>query len=146
MGANQRRTSIERRRSSEPQLDGRWPLTAPVASGYHAARSGDEMEPYDQASVVRNVPWVRGAPGPEGAMSKLNIGIAVIALATVLSAAGYAAAKGGGGGHGGGGHGGGGHGGGHHGGGHGGAHFGGGGHRGGHFGSPAVVGATPSTT
>jgi hypothetical protein len=60
-------------------------------------------------------------------MSKLNIGIAVIVLATVLSAAGYAAARGGG-------HGGGGHGGGGHGGGHGGAHFGGGGHRGGHFG------------
>jgi hypothetical protein len=54
-------------------------------------------------------------------MSKLNIRIAVIVLATVLSAAGYAAAKGGG--HGGGGHGGGGHGGGHHGGGHGGAHI-----------------------
>src|SRR5260370_4077875 len=82
-----------------------------------------------------NVRWVRGAPRPEGAMSKLNIGIAVIVLATVLSAAGYAAATGGGGGQGGGGHGGGGHGGGHHGGGHGGAHFGGGGHRGGQFGS-----------
>ena len=34
-------------------------------------------------------------------MSKLNIRIAVIVLATVLSATGYAAAKGGGGGHGG---------------------------------------------
>src|ERR1700675_976007 len=76
--------------------------------------------------------------GVRGAMSKLNIRIAVIVLATVLSAAGYAAAKGGG--HGGGGHGGGGHGGGHHGGGHGGAHFGGGGHRGGHFGGRAHVG------
>jgi hypothetical protein len=64
-------------------------------------------------------------------MSKLNIRIAVIVLATVLSAAGYAAAKGGGGGHGGGGHGGG---------GHGGAHFGGGGHRGGHFGGRAHFG------
>jgi hypothetical protein len=73
-------------------------------------------------------------------MSKLNIRIAVIVLATVLSAAGYAAAKGGGGGHGGGGHGGGGHGGGGHGGGHGGAHFGGGGHRGGHFGGRAHFG------
>jgi hypothetical protein len=38
--------------SSEPQSDGRWPLDAPVASGYRAARSGVEMEPYDQASVV----------------------------------------------------------------------------------------------
>lgn len=67
-------------------------------------------------------------------MSKLNVRIAVIVLATVLSAAGYAAAKGGGG-HGGGGHGGGGHGGGHGGHGHGGgAHFRGGGHGGGHFG------------
>src|SRR5438874_2688187 len=64
-------------------------------------------------------------------MSKLNIRIAVIVLAAVLSTAGYAAAKGGGGGHGGGGHGGGGHVGGHHGGGHGGAHFWGGG-----FGAP----------
>ncbi|HYS46931.1 MAG TPA: hypothetical protein VEM35_10850, partial [Rhizomicrobium sp.] len=73
-------------------------------------------------------------------MSKLNIKIAVIVLAAVLSTAGYAAAKGGGGGHGGGGHGGGGHGGGHHGGGHGGAHFGGGGHRGGHFGGRAHFG------
>lgn len=66
-------------------------------------------------------------------MSKLNLRLAVLVLATVLSAAGYAAAKGGG--HGGGGHGGGGHGGGGHG---GGAHFhGGGGHFGGggrHFG------------
>ena len=43
-------------------------------------------------------------------MSKRNIRIAVIVIATMLSAAGYAAAKGGGGGHGGGGHGGGGHG------------------------------------
>jgi hypothetical protein len=69
-------------------------------------------------------------------MSKLNIGIAVIVLATVLSAAGgYAVAKGGGGGHGGGGHGGG-----HRGGGHGGAHFGGGGHHGGHFGGRAHFG------
>ena len=66
--------------------------------------------------------------GAVGVMSKLNIGIAIIVLATVLSAAGHAVARGGG--HGGGGHGGGGHGGGHH----GGAHFGGGGHRGGHFG------------
>jgi len=70
-------------------------------------------------------------------MSKLNLRLAVLVLATVLSAAGYAAAKGGGG-HGGGGHGGGGHGGGAHarGGGHGGghvgrAHFGGGRHIGG---------------
>ena len=39
---------------------------------------------------------VRGAAGPEGAVSKLNIKIALIVLATVLSAAGYAAAKGGG--------------------------------------------------
>lgn len=62
-------------------------------------------------------------------MSKLGIKLAVIVLATVLSAAGYAVAKGGGG-HGGGGHGGGGHGGGHGGGGH----FHGGGHGGGHFG------------
>lgn len=62
-------------------------------------------------------------------MSKLGIKLAVIVLATVLSAAGYAVAKGGGG-HGGGGHGGGGHGGGHG----GGAHFHGGGHGGGHFG------------
>src|SRR5262245_27442913 len=66
-------------------------------------------------------------------MSKLNIKIVAIVLATVLSAGGYAFAKGGGGGHGGGGHGGGGHGarGGGHGGGHfargGGRHFGGGG-------------------
>jgi hypothetical protein len=66
-------------------------------------------------------------------MSKLNIRIAVIVLATVLSAAGYAAAKGGGGGHGGGG-------GGHGGGGHGGGHFGGGGHGGGHFGGHAHFG------
>jgi len=65
-------------------------------------------------------------------MLKFKIGIAVIVLATVLSAAGYAAAKGGG-------HGGGGHGGGHHGGGHGDAHFGGGGHRGGHFGGRRAV-------
>src|SRR5713226_8685342 len=72
-------------------------------------------------------------------MPKLNIKIALIVLATVLSAAGYAAAKGGG--HGGGGHGGRGHGGGHHGGGHGGAHFGGGGHRGGHFGGRAHFGS-----
>lgn len=58
-------------------------------------------------------------------MKKINLGIAVLVVATALSAAGYAAAKGGGGGHGGG-HGGGGHGGGHfHGGGHGGGHFGG---------------------
>ena len=68
-------------------------------------------------------------------MSKLNIRIAVIVLATVLSATGYAAAKGGGGGHGGGGHGGGG-------GGHGGAHFGGGGHAGGHFGGRAHFGGS----
>jgi LTXXQ motif family protein len=68
-------------------------------------------------------------------MSKRNIRIAVIVIATMLSAAGYAAAKGGGGGHGGGGHGGGGHGG-----GHGGAHFGGGGYRGGHFGGSAHFG------
>jgi hypothetical protein len=70
----------------------------------------------------------------EGVMSKFNISVAVIVLATALSAAGYAAARGGGG-HGGGGHGGGGHGGGGHGGGghfHGGGHFGG--HGGGHFG------------
>ena len=60
-------------------------------------------------------------------MFKPAIGIAVIALATMLS--GVAIGKGGGGGHGGGGHGGGGHGGGH---GGGRAHFGGGGH--GHFG------------
>src|SRR5258708_35119645 len=53
MGANQRRTSIQRRGSSGPRLDGRWPLAAPVASAYRAARSGDEMEPYNQASVVR---------------------------------------------------------------------------------------------
>jgi LTXXQ motif family protein len=66
-------------------------------------------------------------------MSKLNIRIAVIVLATVLSAADYAAAKGGGG-HGGGGHGGGG------GGGHGGGHFGGGGHGGGHFAARAHIG------
>jgi len=39
------------------------------------------------------VSWVRGAPGPEGAMSRLNIGIAVIVLTAALSAAGYAAAK-----------------------------------------------------
>jgi hypothetical protein len=57
-------------------------------------------------------------------MSKFNISVAVIVLATALSAAGYAAARGGGG-HGGGGHGGGGH-------FHGGGHFGG--HGGGHFG------------
>ena len=62
-------------------------------------------------------------------MSKFNISVAVIVLATALSAAGYAAARGGGG-HGGGGHGGGGHGGGGH--FHGGGHFGG--HGGGHFG------------
>jgi LTXXQ motif family protein len=69
-------------------------------------------------------------------MSKLNLRLAVLVLATVLSAAGYAAAKGGGGG--GGGHGGGGHGGGGHG---GGAHFhGGGGHGGGHFGGRAHFG------
>jgi hypothetical protein len=70
----------------------------------------------------------------EGVMSKFNISVAVIVLATALSAAGYAAARGGGG-HGGGGHGGGGHfhGGGHFGGGHfgGRAHFGGGRHFGG---------------
>src|SRR4051794_3497364 len=69
-------------------------------------------------------------------MSKFRIGIAVLVLATALSAAGYAVAKGGGG-HGGGGHGGGHGGGGHfHGGGHGGGHFGGhfGGHGGRHFG------------
>ena len=67
-------------------------------------------------------------------MSKFNISVAVIVLATALSVAGYAAARGGGGGHGGGGHGGGGHGGGGH--FHGGGHFGGhfGGHGGGHFG------------
>ncbi len=68
-------------------------------------------------------------------MPRLNIRIAVIVLATVLSAVGYAAAKGGGGGHGGGGHGGG-----HHGGGHAGGHFGGGGHRGGHFAGRAHFG------
>jgi hypothetical protein len=68
-------------------------------------------------------------PAAEGVMSKFNIGVAVIVLATALSAAGYAAARGGGG-HGGGGHGGGGHGGGGH--FHGGGHFGG--HGGGHFG------------
>jgi hypothetical protein len=62
-------------------------------------------------------------------MSKFNISVAVLVLATALSAAGYAAARGGGG-HGGGGHGGGGHGGGGH--FHGGGHFGG--HGGGHFG------------
>src|SRR5438105_3612020 len=61
----------------------------------------------------------------EAPMTKIKTGIAVLVVATALSAAGYAAAKGGGGGHGGG-HGGGGHGGGHfHGGGHGGGHFGG---------------------
>src|SRR4029078_12410873 len=60
-------------------------------------------------------------------MFKPALGIAFIALATMLS--GVAIGKGGGGGHGGGGHGGGGHGGGH---GGGRAHFGGGGH--GHFG------------
>src|SRR5258706_2356609 len=45
-----------------------------------------------------NVPWGRGAPRPEGAMSKLNIRIAVIVLVTLLSAVGYSAAKGDGGG------------------------------------------------
>ncbi|MEH2623146.1 hypothetical protein V1292_001201 [Bradyrhizobium sp. AZCC 1719] len=63
-------------------------------------------------------------------MTKLGLGIAVIVLATALSAAGYAVAKGGhGGGHGGGR--GGGHG--HHGGGHGHKHFGARHHGGGHF-------------
>jgi hypothetical protein len=67
-------------------------------------------------------------------MSRFNISVAVIVLATALSVAGYAAARGGGG-HGGGGHGGG-HGGGFHGGGHFGGHFGGRVHFGGgrHFG------------
>jgi hypothetical protein len=78
--------------------------------------------------IRATVPRVHDAPTREGAMSKLNIGIAAVVLVTVLSAAGYAVARGGGG-HGGGGHGGGGHGGGGHGGGHfsGHAHFGGGG-------------------
>jgi LTXXQ motif family protein len=73
-------------------------------------------------------------------MSNLNVRIAVIVLATVLSAGGYADARGGG--HGGGGHGGGGHGGG----GHGGAHFGGGGHFGGraHFGGGGHRGRSAS--
>src|SRR3982074_287127 len=95
------------------------------------------MEPDHQASVLRTC---RGfvAPGREGAMSKLNIRIALIVLATVLSTAGYAAAKGGG--HGGGGHGGGGHGGG----GHGGGGYGGGSGWGGFAPGvrPSAVGAT----
>src|SRR6266702_1656227 len=95
----------------------------------HSDCSGVAMEPYDQASVLRTCRGFVEHRGPEGAMSKLNIRIAVIILVTLLSAVGYVAAKGGGGGRGGGGHGGGGdggghHGGGHHGGGHGGAHFG----------------------
>src|SRR5450756_2021718 len=97
------------------------------------------MEPYHHAGVLRSrrMPRVHDTSAREGAMSKINIGIAALVLVTVLSAAGYAVAKGGGGGHGGGGHGGGGHGGGGHG---GSAHFRGGGHGGGHFGGGRHIG------